>query len=149
MYFLARFNGMIIIGQLHNSKTAARTQTRIGRSGPLVIRNYLHSPSLSYEEEGRESKRERKRQHARQARNSRARRDKVLAEIIQHFETLGLPLSRDPNSSPAIPASGLPVTVLERGNIRVEIPTETSCEGYGYTHSIDAHSNSTHTHCAH
>lgn len=52
MYFLARFNGMIIIGQLHNSKTAARAQTRIGRSGPSVIRNYLHSPSLSDEGKG-------------------------------------------------------------------------------------------------
>lgn len=29
--------------------------------------------------------------------------DKVPPEIIRHFETLGLPLSRDPNSSPSIP----------------------------------------------
>jgi len=88
-------------------------------SGPFVMQNYLHS-------------------RARSSRGTVVRRDKVLAEIIRHFPTLGLPLSLDLNSNPVCLPSALlapdyhscpacPVAAFHRN------PKPKHPAGYGYT----------------
>lgn len=109
--------GAIISGRLHNLKTSVNGEDRpFGTIRDTEITCILSCDRRRRRWPGRwgggaggKGRKDRRIQ----PRNSREReaRDRVLVEIIRRFETLGLPLSHDPNSNPPphpVPASGLP-----------------------------------------
>lgn len=115
MYFLARFTGMIIliiiiIGRLHNFKTRVPATNEDRPFGTfrdaklpafsLAIEAMAATPEILVN----------------------ARWDRVLVEIIRHFETLGLPLSRDPNSNPSAPSFPAPDYQSSPTHARYNIP---------------------------
>lgn len=120
----------IIIGRLHNLKTSVNGEDRpFGTIRDTEITRILSCDRRWEKECG-----------GFLPRNNREReaRDKVLVEIIRRFETLGLPLSHDPNSNPPpVPGSGLPSLSHTRGiTDSTEIPTRNILRGLRI-HNVD------------
>lgn len=110
MYFLARLTGTIIIGRLHNFKTSALVTNE---DRPFGTVGDMKLPAFSLAIEAMAATPEIL---------VNAKRDRVLVEIIRHFETLGLPLSRDPNSNPSAPSFAAPDYQSSPTHARYNIP---------------------------